>query len=274
MDAQSLLQQAKNGDINAFHQLFAEFQGQLRSYIYRLVTNRQDADDLTHDTFVKAFDKLKTFNKHSSLKTWVFAIATNMSMDVLRKRKRWATDAQDQSRAVSQMSPEVVEAYQYINQYSPHGTYEIREHIDFCFTCIGKTLPIDQQVALMLKDIYRFKVKEVVMILDKSVGVVKHLLHDARQTMTNIFEQRCSLVSKQGVCYQCSELNGLFNPKQEAQTELMKIELVQSADDHSQEELFEIRTKLVQGIDPLNAKGADLHDFIMQRIRKVIGETE
>ena len=51
------LKLALNGDINAFQKLFADFQQQLRSYLYRLLTDRNDADDLTHDTFVKAFDK-------------------------------------------------------------------------------------------------------------------------------------------------------------------------------------------------------------------------
>ena len=54
-----------------------------------------------------------------------------------------------------------------------------------------------------------------------------------RRTMTDIFEKRCSLVNKQGVCYQCSELNGLFNPRQDAQTELMKLDMVRAADDQS-----------------------------------------
>ncbi len=273
-DQQSLITQAQNGDIDAFHQLFSQFQGQLKSYLYRLLTDRQDVEDLAHDTFIRAFDKIATFNSASSLKTWVFSIATNLSLDRLRQRKRWAADAQDQSRTLSNNSPEVVATYQAINTNSPQGNYEIREHIDFCFTCISKTLPIEQQVSLLLKDVYGFKVREVAVIINRTLGVTKHLLHNARSTMTDIFDARCSLVSKDGVCYQCSELNGLFNPKQDTQTEIMKLELPRAAADSNQSDLFKLRTKLVQGIDPLNASGADLHDFIMQRVRKVIDDTD
>ena len=271
-EPQTLLAQAKNGDIKAFHHLFAEFQPQLKSYLYRLTADRNDADDLTHDTFVRAFDKLATFAGQSSLKTWVFSISTNLALDLLRQRQRWPEDAQDQSRAVSSKVPHIVEAYLTINQHSPHGTYEMREHIDFCFTCIAKTLPIEQQVTLMLKDVYGFKVKEIALILATTVSRSQPLLRAARHTMMDIYNYRCSLVNKKGVCYQCSELNGLFNPKQEAQTELMKLELVQTADTADKETLFTLRTQLINHIDPLNAAGSDLHDFIMQRIRTVIGE--
>jgi RNA polymerase sigma-70 factor (ECF subfamily) len=271
-DEKALLDQANRGDIKAFHELFASFQRPLKSYLYRLTASRNDAEDLTHDAFVKAFDKIDSFQGKSSLKTWVFTIATNLALDMLRKRQRWPVDAQDQSRAASLGKPEVVELYLHLNQFSPHGSYEVREHIDFCFTCISKTLPLEQQIALLLKDVYGFRVKEITQIMDKSTGKVRHLLHDARKTMTEIFDDRCSLVNKNGVCYQCSELNGLFNPKQESQEALMKIELVRAAENKDKEELFELRTKLVKSIDPLNAEGADLHDFIMQRIRTIIGD--
>ena len=72
----------------------------------------------------------------------------------------------------------------------------------------------------MLADIYDFKVIEISEILNVTAGVVKHLLHDARTTMENIFERRCALINKQGVCHQCSELNGLRNTKAETQRKI------------------------------------------------------
>jgi len=77
MEREEILQSAIAGDINAFQTLFAEFQDQLKSYLYRLLTDRDDVDDLTHETFIRAFTKISTFNQDSSLKTWVFKIATN-----------------------------------------------------------------------------------------------------------------------------------------------------------------------------------------------------
>lgn len=267
-----ILERAIAGDINAFQTLFSDFQTPLKSYLYRLLTDRNDVDDLTHDTFIRAFSKISTFNQESSLKTWVFTIATNLAYDFLRRKKRWLPDAQDRGADLAIGSEAVRGAFRVVHETSNAGAYEMREHIDFCFTCISKTLPIENQVALILKDIYDFQVKEICLILDKSEGVVKHLLIDARRVMTDIFDQRCALVNKQGVCHQCSHINEIFNPKQDQQEELMKLELVKASSKYNREQLFALRTVLVKGIDPLNSSGTDLQDEIMKCTRTAIGD--
>jgi RNA polymerase sigma-70 factor (ECF subfamily) len=272
MEKDETLQLAIAGDINAFQTLFAGFQSQLKSYLYRLLTDRDDVDDLAHDTFIKAFTKIGTFNQDSSLKTWVFTIATNLAYDHLRKIKRWKPDAQDRGADLAISTENVRMAFRVVNATSEAGAYEMREHIDFCFTCISKTLLIENQVALILKDIYDFPVKEICIILQKTEGVIKHLLNDARNTMTDIFEHRCALINKNGVCHQCSHINEIFNPKHDQQEELMKLELVKASKKYNREQLFELRTILVKGIDPLNAAGTDLHESIMNCVKTAIGE--
>lgn len=272
MENEETLQSAISGDINAFQTLFAEFQSQLKSYLYRLVTDRNDADDLTHDTFIRAFSKISTFNRDSSLKTWVFRIATNLAYDHLRKLKRWQADAQDRGAELAIGSEEIKRAFWIAHDTSNAGAFEMREHIDFCFTCISKTLPIENQVALILKDMYDFQIKEISLILAKTEGVIKHLLNDARNVMTEIFEHRCALINKNGVCHQCSHINEIFNPKHDQQEQLMKLELVKASKKYNREQLFALRTVLVKAIDPLHASGTDLHELIMKCVRTAIGE--
>jgi RNA polymerase sigma-70 factor (ECF subfamily) len=267
-----LLKQAVDGDINAFQTLFAAFQIQLKSYLYRLLTNRNDAEDLTHDTFVKAFDKIETFRGEASLKTWVFQIATHLAYNHLRKYKRWQPDAQDRSKALALSNREVYDAINRASHAIGEHAYEMREHIDFCFTCISKTLPIEGQVALILKEVYDFKVSEIMQIMSQTEGVVKHLLIDSRKTMITIFDHRCALINKQGVCNQCSELNGVHNPKQNQQEALMKLELVKASKKYNREKLFDMRAQLVKNIDPLRTHGAELQDVIMKCTRQAIGE--
>ncbi len=272
MEREEILKKALVGDINSFQTLFAEFQNQLKSYLYRLLTDRNDVEDLTHDTFIRAFDKISTFNQDSSLKTWVFKIATNLAYDHLRKLKRWPADAQDQGASLAIGTEEIKQSFRVVHQTSNVGAYEIKEHIDFCFTCISKTLPIENQVALILKDIYDFQVKEICLILEKTEGVVKHLLNFSRDTMAGIFDNRCALVNKNGVCDQCSQLNGIFNPKQDQQEQLMKLELVKGSTKFDRAELFKLRTTPVKAIDPLHSSGTDLHDIILRCTRTAIGE--
>ncbi|WKN40969.1 RNA polymerase sigma factor [Tunicatimonas pelagia] len=268
------LKKAINGDITAFQKLFLEFQAPLKSYLYRLLTDRNDVDDLAQDTFVKAFDKISTFSGASSLKTWVFRIATHLAYDHLRRQKRWLPDAQDKSKALAMSTPEIGEAFAQVHQHSPYGAYDVREHIDFCFTCISKTLTIEQQVALILKDVYHFSRKEISGIMGKTEGVVKHLLFDSRKLMIDIFDQRCALINKNGVCHQCTELAGVFNPKQIKREELLKIKMVAEAESSGKRQLYELRAQLAAEIDPLRSAGADMQDIIMQCTRQAVGEIE
>ena len=272
MEKEDIFKNALTGDINSFQMLFAGFQNQLKSYLYRLIADRNDVDDLMHDTFIKAFDKISTYNQESALKTWVFKIATSLAYDHLRKLNRWPADAQDQGAILAISTGEIQQSFRIVHQTSPAGAYEMKEHIDFCFTCISKTLPIENQVALILKDIYDFQIKEICLILDTTEGVVKHLLTLSRDTMTNVFDNRCALVNKNGVCDQCSQLNGIFNPKQDQQEQRMKLELVKASKKFNREELFTLRTKLVKAIDPLHSSGTDLQDIIMRCTRTAIGE--
>jgi RNA polymerase sigma-70 factor (ECF subfamily) len=267
-----LLKSAINGDINAFQQLFSGFQQQLKSYLYRLLANRNDAEDLTHDTFIKAYDNIATFRGQSSLKTWVFQIATHLAYNKLHKQQRWQPDTLERGKHLAMSDSDVFDAILHVSKTSSEARYDMKEHIDTCFMCMAKTLPVEQQIALMLKDVYDFSVSEVCMILNVTAGVAKHLLIDARATMTEIFDRRCALVSKNGVCHQCSELNGLFNPKQQRQEELMKLDMVKGSKKFQREELFTLRTALVKAIDPLRSPGADLQEVLMRCNRVAIGE--
>lgn len=259
---------AQNLNRDIFTDLVKKHQLQLTSFLYRFTTSKEDADDIAQETFAKAFQKLDTFRGDSSFKTWLFAIATNLAKDHLRAKKRWTTTAQDKCKQMVGTTPELATELHNINHTSPYGKYEIREHIDFCFTCIMKTIPLEQQLSLMLADIYDFKAKEIAEILETTAGVVKHYLHNARTTMQNVFEHRCALINKKGVCHQCSELNGFNNTKAETQRIVAEMQLVKASQDPDKERLFFLRTEIVKAIDPLNAHGTDLHNFLLSCTHK------
>lgn len=90
--------------------------------------------------------------------------------------------------------------------------------------------------------------------------------------MINIFDNRCALVNRNGVCHQCSELNGWFNPKENQQQELMKLDLVRGSTKYDRDELYHIRTTLIKAIDPLRSKGSDLQEILMKCNSLAMGE--
>jgi len=191
-------------------------------------------------------------------------------MDHHRAQQRWPVNAQDRAKQLAESGPETAEEFRRVQRESVQARYEMKEHIDFCLTCIMKTLPLEQHVAIMLCDLYYFTNAEAAEIIGQSVGVVKHFLHDARESLDRIFEHRCALINKHGVCHQCSELNGFFNPQQKQREELLKLELVQAAQADRRSELLALRTTLVQQIDPLDSNGTNLQDAIMSVVRRAV----
>jgi RNA polymerase sigma-70 factor, ECF subfamily len=266
-----LVAQVTSGNEDAFAQLVLRHQGTIKSYLYRLTACREDAEDLAQEVWIQSFTRLGTVEGRSSVRTWLFAIATLVAMEHHRVRARWPVDAQDKAKALAAADPEIPGILRRTHWESPRARYEMREHVDFCFTCIMKTLPLDEHIALMLCDIYAFTAHEAAEVLGRSVEVVTPLLHEARTAMRHIFEQRCSLINQQGGCHQCTELNSLFNPHQAEPQELAKLDLVQAAQEPANQDLFELRTALVHSIDPLNAAGTNLHEVMMRVVRQASG---
>ena len=249
---------------------FEEYGGQLKSYILRITASVTDTEDIVQDTYIKAREKLDTFKGQSSLKTWLFAIASNLAKDNLRARKRWADNVTDIAKEAAFSNPDFLQESMLIRTTSPQGQFEIKEHIAFCFTCISKTLPLEQQISILLKEVYEFKVSEIARILDNTEAIIKYYLHTGRSKMMDIFEGRCALINKNGVCHQCSELNGIYNPKQKFQEEALKIEMVKASEKAGKEHLFDLRVKVVQGIDPFKSNAAELQLHHLEHNRKVM----
>ncbi len=256
--------------VELFNQEFEGIAGQLKSYILRITASIADAEDIVHDTYLKALDKLYTFRGDSSLKTWLFTIASNLAKDNLRAQKRWTENVTDITKEAALNNRHFFQEAMNIRMTSPHGQYEAKEHIAFCFTCISKSLPLEQQLCVFLKEVYEFKVSEITTILGTTEAMVKYYLHTGRSKMINIFDGRCALINKEGVCHQCSELNGIFNPKQNTQEELMKIELVKEAEKGNKEHLFDLRMQVLREIDPLTSKASELQLHHLEHNRQVM----
>ena len=255
---------------------FISIQGELRSFLLRMTASVQDAEDLLQDTYIKAQAKIDTFRGESSLKTWIFSIAANLARDLLKSKKRWPETVTDICREAALGNRQFFQEAIHIRQTSPQGNFEIKEHIAFCFTCIAKSLPLNGHLVILLKEVYGFKVSEISQILQMSEAMVKYHLHISRGRMIEIFDHRCSLINKEGICHQCTELNGIFNPKQKAQEELVKIEMAREAENRSSDELFNLRMKILQELDPFASGAAELQlhhlDYNRQVMEKYLEE--
>lgn len=256
--------------IEQFTDTFEQARAQLKSYLLRITASVEDAEDIVQDTFIKASEKLAGFRGESSIKTWVFSIASNLAKDNLRAKKRWPENVGDICKANALSDPDYFPQALQLHATSPQGQFELKEHITFCLTCISKSLPLEQQICLLLKEVYAFKVEEIATIVDTTEAMVKYYLHTGRSKMIKIFDGRCALINKEGACHQCSELNGIFNPQQNTQEELMKIEMVRAAEKGDKEQLFDLRMQIIKDIDPFLSGGAKLQLHHLEYNRKVM----
>jgi RNA polymerase sigma-70 factor, ECF subfamily len=218
-----LVVRAQRGDSQALESLFASWRKRVFAFVYRMVTRREDADDLTEEVFVRCLRSISNFRAESQFKTWLFGIATHVCLDHLRERQRWRVEAQMIAQQEGIKSSAHNQRLSKIMS-DPGFIFEINEHIAFCLACIGRTLEPEEQAALLLREMFGFTGQESADILGISEPVLRHRLAAARSTMAEHFDGLCQLINKTGVCYQCRALRD-YCPEGHKGVNLVSIEV-------------------------------------------------
>ena len=132
---QQIIEKAKLGNQIAFSQLLDTFWNDVFGYQLARIRNENDAEDITIQTFSKAFDKIKTYNSDYEFRTWLISISKNVHIDLLRKRKSNVLDQSESTvhseiSAVLDNSPSaedqliteqnLAKLLQYIKKLKPH----------------------------------------------------------------------------------------------------------------------------------------------------------
>lgn len=87
------IRETQRGRPEAFNPLVSHYAPRIRAYLFRMVRNREEAEDLTQETFIKAFRALSRFQSDRAFRSWLYAIATNTGLNALRSRRRRGTPA-------------------------------------------------------------------------------------------------------------------------------------------------------------------------------------
>jgi RNA polymerase sigma-70 factor, ECF subfamily len=256
----TLVERARRGDSAAFGSLVEPWRKPLFGYIYRMVTLRQDAEDLLQDVLVRVLENIREYRGEARFKSWLFGIATHVCLDHLRYKKRWRAEAQLIGEKEATASAEKRNALVML-MGQPEFCYEIREHIAFCFSCIARTLPPEEQAALMLKEVLGFTAGEAAAIMRVSEPVFRHRLAAARGTMIGEFEGLCALINKEGVCHQCRGLREFASATPgHAGADLVQIE-VGPGMAVTQENLFDARVIIARQADLEDGRTRAMHDM-------------
>ncbi|TVZ38069.1 RNA polymerase sigma-70 factor (ECF subfamily) [Alteromonadaceae bacterium 2753L.S.0a.02] len=265
-----LVTRAKEGDARAFETLVSFYRPRLRNVLRKMIGHPHDCDDLYQETLIKASKGLHGFKGDSNFGTWLCAIGVNLGLDFLRKQKAWRARAQVIYGNICHDDPEW--GGEVAAALSDDGfAFDVYEHIAYCWSCVARSLPAEQNAALVYREFLDMTNREAAKQMHLSESVFRHTLADARASMQARFDDLCSLVNKQGVCYQCAGLRNACAadkqgkaPPQPLQLE-QRLEITSAAEldtgrSQSMHELFYKRTQQVESAEMGNANEASKCD--------------
>jgi RNA polymerase sigma-70 factor (ECF subfamily) len=189
----TLLELAKGGDESAFGELVRAHHGELRAHCYRMLGSVQDAEDAVQNALLRAWRSLAGFEGRSSLRSWLYSIATNTALDMLRSQSRRELPAGfgpasppgagDESMVSDPVWLEPCpDSWLPAVPAAPEARYEQRESVELAFMIMLQELPPLQRAVLVLRDVLGFPAAEVSAQLGASVAAVNSALQRARAT--------------------------------------------------------------------------------------------
>jgi RNA polymerase sigma-70 factor (ECF subfamily) len=176
------------------------YRKQIRAHCYRMMGSFHEAEDLTQETFLRAWRSFHEYEGRSSIKTWLFQIATHAAIDALRQRKRLrrilpasefasATDVPtgEPPTDIDWLEPFPDSEIDALpdNEAGPEARYESRETVRLAFVAAIQYLPPRQRALLLLIDVLGWSAKEAAFLIGGSVASVNSALQRARSTLAS-----------------------------------------------------------------------------------------
>jgi len=185
-----LVEKARQGDVEAFSSLIAKYERRVYRMARQITQNDEDAEDVLQDTFLKAYEHLKSFQGQSKFYTWLTRIAVNESLMKLRKRKSDRTVSMDDNIETEEESIVREIAVWDGTPEQKYGQEELRAILD---DAIQSLKPIFRTV-FVLRDVEEMSTEETAEMLGLSIAAVKSRLLRARlqlrEKLTRIFKRK------------------------------------------------------------------------------------
>ncbi|HEX6340575.1 sigma-70 family RNA polymerase sigma factor [Umezawaea sp.] len=189
------LARARTGDNAAFTRLLEPLRRELHAHCYRMLGSTHDADDALQDALLRAWKALARFEGRSSLRSWLYTVATRTCLDAVASRRRRALPVDlgpSSDRAVVGQTPLTDVAW--LGPYpdtglttgpaAPEARYEQREAVELAFVAALHHLPGNQRAALLLFEVLGFSPAEIAATMDTTVASVNSALQRARATVS------------------------------------------------------------------------------------------
>ena len=181
------------GNTRSYEELVRRHMNRVYRIVYRVVSHKQEAEDITQEVFVKVYHGLKKFEQQSSFSSWLYRIATNSALDALDKTKRHSKNI---APLTSQNKTRNEEETNDINlpASSAAGPEEkvIQKELRECINRVLKKLDREQARLLIMRDFEDLSYDEIARVLQLGLSAVKMRIHRSRLAFQEMFSQFCS----------------------------------------------------------------------------------
>ena len=182
MEINENIEKAKKGDQNAFTFLLNHYWNEVYGFMLKRTENETDSEDITIETFSKAFDKIASYNPEFQFNTWLIAIAKNVHIDMLRKRKSGMfVDFTDEEDHQAYNIPDTT--------LSAEDELIARQNLSSLLQCIKQLKPHYQEV-IQLRYFQELSYQEIADLLGEPLSNVKIKLLRAKKLLAEIIENK------------------------------------------------------------------------------------
>ena len=188
LDDLNLVRQCQRGEREAMSFLIAKYQDRVYSTILKICQNRDDAAELTQDTFVKVLENITTFRKESSFYTWLFRVAVNLTLNYCQRRFKLSPVSLDaENERLEKGKAKLAALLADPKGSDPAAAAQQKELAQLVVNAIGQ-LGQDFRVVLVLRDIEQMSYAEIAEVLQIEIGTVKSRLSRARTLLRELLE--------------------------------------------------------------------------------------
>jgi len=184
---QEVVERANAGAESAYRELVRRYQRPVFSLIYRMVRDRELAEDLTQETFVKVLNAIDRYRPEYKFSSWIFKIANNAAIDHLRRRELDTLSLEGGPDAVTTDQIQATSLQLGDRGESPLDELEARELGSQIETAIGRLRP-EYRSCIMMRHVEGRTYDEIAEILDLPLGTVKTYIHRARAELRELLQ--------------------------------------------------------------------------------------
>ncbi len=184
---QDLARLCLKGDERAARELVERFQRPVYSLVYRMVRDRELAEDLTQEVFVRTFNNLQRYDRSYKFSSWLFKIAYNLTVDHLRKKQVKTISMHGSPDAVTAERQEATSLALESGEERPDAVVEARELAGYLEEAIGELRP-EYRTAILLRHVEGRAYEEISDIMGVPLGTVKTYIFRARRELRDLLE--------------------------------------------------------------------------------------